>query len=858
MKRNIVMLLLLMVIAIQIQAKPIEKVYVVLPNAKNEVISNTAGTFVNYLKKTYKGEAFSITQKQIPGAKNIFLKLSQDSTLINNEAYRISGTGKQLLIEGKTPRALINGVFGFLKSIGWEFYMSFEIPPSNAKKLNFEGVNLNDAPLYDTRIIFNWHNFLSGCSGWDLKDWQSWISQSSKMGFNVMMVHTYGNNPIQQFKYKGQEKALGYLTTTMRGRDWGAQHVNDVRNLYGGNLFTEYEFGSVAAKVEEKDRNAAAVGLMKQVFKYAKSTGMEVCYAIDIDTWMSNPQNIINTLPQEALIKVGQYNIANPEHLEGLRYYQAQIDNVFENYPNIDRLVAWMREPTSNPISFSIWANMESKELPAKWKAEYSDIMTRYPELKDEKPYPGMFAISKLMSTYRSILNGRNPEMQLLLGSWDFDFAKKAAMFLPKEIGLIPLDFNYTLKTEKTQELLQKVGKDYKLYPVVWSQHDDHRYLGRPYITYDDFNTKLTKTNSLGYGIIHWMTHPHDLLFNSYNAQVWKNTANQSFEISIEKYASSMLKKADENLQTYFKEWFLKGPQFGRETSNNFLILSEEYHLGGYKSSLEVVESATNRLAILKKVNKASLNAQGLKEYNYQVGTEEFIVSFFNNHHRAHQAYLLLKEQKQTEALKFTEALDPEKSIELFGNTLKNYGATKGEEGVLISLNLRWLPDLIDLRQRTGLEAIKINLRPTYHDPLAQIPGTYTFFVEKDKTMWLSKGEKETSLKVFTDGTLPLKTIKNGWAEITKPSTLSLKTIRGSQLFAGTYEIQLIQNQSAGANKFDLSIIEGTTEIGKLGASGAGKPNTVIFITTGTELKMIIKPLAGTVKLSGWIVKKIG
>ena len=103
------------------------------------------------------------------------------------------------------------------------------------------------------RIVFNWHNFLSGCTGWDLEDWQKWIDQSVKMRYNTIMVHAYGNNPMVQFVFNGQEKPLGYLTTTISGRDWGAQHVNDVRKVVSGDRSSHNRF-SVARRLWSMSR----------------------------------------------------------------------------------------------------------------------------------------------------------------------------------------------------------------------------------------------------------------------------------------------------------------------------------------------------------------------------------------------------------------------------------------------------------------------------------------------------------------------------------------------------------------------------------------------------------------------------
>jgi len=71
-----------------------------------------------------------------------------------------------------------------------------------------------DRPLVAERIVFDWHNFLSGCSTWNLEDWQRWTAQSQAMGYNAIMVHAYGNNPMAGFTFQGLPKPVGYLSTT--------------------------------------------------------------------------------------------------------------------------------------------------------------------------------------------------------------------------------------------------------------------------------------------------------------------------------------------------------------------------------------------------------------------------------------------------------------------------------------------------------------------------------------------------------------------------------------------------------------------------------------------------------------------
>ena len=57
------------------------------------------------------------------------------------------------------------------------------------------GWDLADQPLTPTRLVFDWHNFLSGCSTWDLSDCQIG-SRRRRECVSTQSVHPYGNNPM--------------------------------------------------------------------------------------------------------------------------------------------------------------------------------------------------------------------------------------------------------------------------------------------------------------------------------------------------------------------------------------------------------------------------------------------------------------------------------------------------------------------------------------------------------------------------------------------------------------------------------------------------------------------------------------
>ena len=81
------------------------------------------------------------------------------------------------------------------------------------------------------------------------------------MRFNTVMVHAYGNNPMFSFSMNGETKPVGYLANSKMGRDWGTQHLEDVRKMVGaGDYFDGPVFGAKASLVPDAERVAAARG----------------------------------------------------------------------------------------------------------------------------------------------------------------------------------------------------------------------------------------------------------------------------------------------------------------------------------------------------------------------------------------------------------------------------------------------------------------------------------------------------------------------------------------------------------------------------------------------------------------------
>jgi hypothetical protein len=763
------------------------------------------------------------------------------------ESFLITQKEGKLFIVAPDERGLLNATYALLEELGCGFYISRDVIPAK-KWTGFEGMNMKDAPLTGDRIVFNWHNFLSGCTGWNLEDWQLWIDQANKMRYNGIMVHAYGNNPMFTFEYLGEKKETGYLNNTSSGRDWGNQHVNDVRRMVGGEIFDGPVFGADASFASEENKEKEAIELMQQVFQYAKDRSNKIIFALDFDTWMSNPQNIIQKLPKKAVFEIDGYLLPNPDHPEGFNYFKQVVIALTEMYPQIDQLAVWHRNANTIPSRGTPWMNFSYDKFPAHWKKEFDQIMSENPHLEKGVYYgtrflpgslksSGTFAYGKLIAAIQKARDEVKPELEISSGSWLYKYVPYADVFYPKDVPLIPLDWEVVSDEPVSIETLKKAGANREIYPIFWAHHDDHRYIGRPYTPWSNLSDLLGKTNSKGFGIIHWTTHPLDIYFTSSARQVWKSTENEPLKTTVKNYVTTNFGNDIEKLYEYYYDWVTTGPMFGRETSNNFVDLGEQQFGHGLESWEIMAEKSKKRLAMLNEIPSSSEN----KYLQYQKGMEEFYISFFENQILFGDAFNLAGINKTEEAKKLLSEANPDETIQKYVDAHKFIGFTRGEKALVFSLNTRWKVDYLNLRQRLGMEPVRLLFSPTKHDPLAQGPGNRTYWIDQYGNWWGCLWEHELRHCCFSQDTDPPALIVEDHFEI------GLTTIHRHALSPGTYELQLDYHAEG---PFKIWVFENRNVMAVADFSVGPNQGILNFKTGSGNVKLVIKS-EKTLKLYG-------
>mgnify|MGYP001601889805 FL=1 len=705
----------------------------VLSSDASAVERFAVGELQEGLQSVYPAERFVTTADFPPTGRAIvlvnkaeasgrFARFLDSSRLAKPESFVIthrSMEGREIgVIAGADARGVSYGIYALLEKLGDGFYLSFNTTsPLRSGPLAFDRWDLADEPLFADRIALNWQNFLSSASTWEFADWTKYIDAVLRLRFNDLMVHAYGNNPMFTFTFNGVTKPVGYISTTARGRDWGTQHVNDVRRMIGGEIFADPVFGASVAKGDPAQRVEAATALMNQVFAHARARGLGVTFALDIDSVSANPQEIIHTLPASARFSAGNYELANPDTPEGFAYYQAQLDQLLARYPDITRFVAWFRSPESN----TPWRRLKRAELPAAWQREFTG--------PDEDV--SAFALAKVVGAFRRALQatGRH-DVAFAAGSWAFPFLEASDRYLPPEIPLIALDWWVSFDTARAQRDLHRVHSGRKIVPIIWAHHDDRTYIGRSYTPFVDLATKLQHAGAAGFGINHWTTRPLDLYFKSTVAQTWKATMDQPLDVTCDDMAARIFgEPARTSGGSYLFSWVTEAPMFGRETSAHFVnypLPDPELH----------AKLGRERLTLLAKIDPTTLTPAGAAQLRYFQNYEKFMRSFFASQTAEEQAAEALKRNDYPAARAAISRARPEAVIRDYVAAARTGQITRGEEALVVSLNLRWLPDVLSLRQAVGLEPVRYRFGEILQEPLAQGAYPNTYYFDAEHRLW--------------------------------------------------------------------------------------------------------------------------
>ena len=871
--KNIINVLVLAILLIGC-GKKVKTVEIIVSENADKIEALAANELSKYLRIIYPDYEFPVTSTAGSSMK-IFLGRSDnipDDLLANltipanSEGFIIHNQDNEsAVISSYGSLGVLYGVYELLNELGYSFVFSGDYAPVQNETFSLEAWDIINEPLVSERTVFNWHNFLSGCSGWDYEDWAMWIDQSQKMGYNNIMVHGYANNPMFTFQYKGLTKKVGYLTTSTQGRDWSTEHVNDIRRLPGGHIFDSAVFGSEAGKVPDNEKIEAVQQLMKRVFQHAEERGMNISFALDFDIVAAIPQEMVAKIPEPDKFLVDYKGLAwmgekpgpvwlpRPDKPEGYNYYKKQVETLLQLYPEIDKFVLWRR------ASGSVWDELKIDEIPVSWQKEYKETLRGKPEIAKMRGAAGAFAQSKLGYAYRKAFDEFNrSDIDIAYGTWRWWPLQSMNEFYPEFASIYILD-SEIVRSEKhlhNKQLIDDISvwvKKGKLIPVIWAHHDDGAYIGAPLPPFESFSNTLVQLKSNGYGVIHWMTRPFDMFFIHHNRQVQQRTRNQTLEETLADLAQKWFGEANAEIMNEYLN-LLKNdmPTFGRETSTNFI---DNNHYHQFENVEKIMTQCDERIALLEKVESELFSKDQEETYLYYVDYEYFIKEFYRQQGLFLDFITYFKSGEIDAAKQIADQFQPELVMEKYAETIEHGQATKGEKGLLFSMGVRWVPHFLSLKQVVGKDEVRINFGVTSHENLAQMAGTRTYIIDSDKAYWKVLGEKETGVNVVVN-----EAGFSEYAEIFKQgvsldSEIQVKLnafSRNEKIIAGIYTLKLLLTSKGGSGKLKVEIND---SIYALAINGTSIESLDIVLNGLSNPEIKFNPIAGVPVICGMILE---
>jgi hypothetical protein len=241
----------------------------------------------------------------------------------------------------------------------------------------------------------------------------------------------------------------------------------------------------------------------------------------------------------------------------------------------------------------------------------------------------------------------------------------------------------------------------------------------------------------------------------------------------------------------------------------------------------------------------------------YQHDYERFMLAFFESHTAWERSAEAWRRGDAETARTEIRKSRPEEAILAYARAARRVRTSRGEQALIVSLNLRWLPYVLSLRQALGLEPARIKFGPTQHEPLAQGAGSNTFFVDTDRRLWKTLGEKESEVAVYEwDASQAADEFARTGLRAARPFSVKPGPVMGDRPAPGSYTAELLFARGASAAAVEME--SGPSKASAELPAGRGELERVrldIEVSTAApEIRVL--PLKGEVFLAGLTLER--
>lgn len=213
------------------------------------------------------------------------------------------------------------------------------------------------AEPFEIRGVLPWHNFLCGPTAWNKADYEVYLDNCEAEGINFIGFHNYTGGgeryatyvePMVRISYRGIVPQA--MLDNSLGCRWGALPLRLKEFAFGSQRALDVPrgaeaFGSdcslISKTPDEHYRNTQR--LMRDVLRMAHDRDIEM--AMGFEFGVVPPEYFSLYAAGSCFFWLGAGNmVPNPCHPTSVELHRAALDDLLENYPDIDYVWLWLNE----------------------------------------------------------------------------------------------------------------------------------------------------------------------------------------------------------------------------------------------------------------------------------------------------------------------------------------------------------------------------------------------------------------------------------------------------------------------------------------------------------------------------------
>lgn len=617
---------------------------------------------------------------------------------------RSDGGAMIAVIAGADAEGTRSGVFAFLEELGCSFHLHGDILPERVAALPPLEFDIARTPRFALRGMQLWNYWYVGRDSWSFEDYDAYLTQFPKLGLNLFDFPLYLYEPLFT-GYRYQNHLVdGHV---LAGIDTGLARI-------GGDIFAgapRFSSPDIPGDAPQDERNRAAIALMRRVFARARELGIKTCVDIELSSLLHSNPALLATMPHEDRFDGG--TMLAPSSPSGRELLRTRLDALISAYPECDFYGVWQ------PEGVTMFAS-EGSPHP-------DDVAFRRDHVHlADRLSPSDLDYAHSLRMAHAILKEIKPGAVIATGGWGAERIIAAAdELLPTDIVRSTMGYyepQLTLKTDRLANYGHTAGSQWH---ITWGEVDQHMWVLQP-----KTRTTATVLNELemrgvdGALLLHWRRLFSDLDISLFAKGCWSGhdrddalsrwlqrkfgtAAEAPMRLAVDALEEFNLLVCDIDRieQSIFWVGFdcgVGGVLFAHRYIGSGDPLPEMWLNDGVRPNLTVNVSA---IEILRRAAEHGAQAMALAR-----GAHRERLQYFYDHIRLtlalHESHLVVaqailavanaqadgdEQAGYRRALDILGGTDPERIVHDFAQTLTKESPDKGELGLLLSLNVKFV-----------------------------------------------------------------------------------------------------------------------------------------------------------------------